>query len=150
MSVIYENMTINILFAVDGSSGSLRAARTFVEHLRMLRGKPKVHMLHVHPPLPIGLAFKHLPREALDRHYQEEGEAALEKSQSLLAEAGITVISHIHVGPPAQTILQQAVTLKCSWIALGRNGHGVMSPFSLGSIAARVLQTSEIPVVLFP
>lgn len=139
---------MNILLAIDGSEVSLRAVRGLVDHLRWFRDKPSVHLLHVHLPVPVGLALEHVSRETLDRYYKEEGEAVLAPALSLLEAAALPATPHIHVGHPAETIVKLAGELGCELICMGTHGHGAVASAILGSVAHKVLQLAHVPVLL--
>lgn len=139
---------MNILLAVDGSEISLRAVDSLVAHVRWFSEPPTIHVLHVHLPIPVGFALHQLGHDALDRYYREEGEAVLAPAMEKLAVAGITVVPHIHVGHPAPTIVKLASELSCELICLGTHGRGAFGTALLGSVAARVLQLSSVPVLL--
>lgn len=139
---------MKILLAVDGSDVSLRAVRSLVEHAQWFREPPEVHVLHVHPPIPVGLALQHVSRETLDRHYREEGEQALAPALAVLEQAGLKPIRHIHVGQPADVIVHQARELGCDCIGLGTHGRGSVGNALLGSVASRVLHLAHVPVLV--
>lgn len=139
---------MNILVAIDGSDVSLRAVRGLIDHIRWFRDKPAIHLLHVHLPVPVGLALQHVSRETVDKYYREEGEAVLAPAMALLDEAGLTVTSHIHVGHPAETIVRLAEELGCELVCLGSHGRGALGHALLGSVAARVLHLAPMPVLL--
>lgn len=139
---------MNILLASDGSDVSQRAVRSLIDHVRWFREPPQVHLLHVHAPIPVGLAVQHLSQETLDRYYREEGEAALKPAADLLAAAGIATTPHIHVGNAAEIIVRLAGELGCELICLGSHGRGGIGNALLGSVASRVLHLSAIPVLI--
>lgn len=139
---------MKILLAIDGSEVSLRAVRALIDHVQWFRDRPDIHLLHVHAPIPVGLALKHVSPETLDRHYREEGEAELAPALSLLQAAGLGVTPHIHVGQPAEVIVHQARELGCNLICLGSHGRGAVATAVLGSVAAKVLHLSPVPVML--
>lgn len=139
---------MNILLAVDGSDASLRAVDSLVSHVRWFREPPVVHLLHVHLPIPVGLALHPLSHEAIDRYYLEEGNVVLEPAQRRLSEAGLTVVPHIHVGHPAETVVKLATQMQCELICLGTHGRGALGAALLGSVAGKVLQLSPMPVLL--
>lgn len=139
---------MKILLAIDGSEVSLRAVQALIDHVQWFRDRPEIHLLHVHAPIPVGLALKHVSPETLDRHYREEGEAELASALSLLQTAGLGVTPHIHVGQPAEVIVHQARELGCNLICLGSHGRGAVASAVLGSVAAKVLHLSPVPVML--
>ena len=68
---------MKILFATDGSPRSLAALSTLVGMLDRFREPRDIVLLNVHPPLPYRGAAGWVGKEAIERYYDEEGEAAL-------------------------------------------------------------------------
>jgi nucleotide-binding universal stress UspA family protein len=141
---------MNILLAIDGSEISVRATSGVASHVRWFAERPAIHVLHVHLPVPVGLALQHVSRETLDRYYLEEGEKVLAPALDLLRSEGLAVTTHIHVGQPAEVIVKLAGELACELICLGTHGRGAVATAVLGSVALKVLQFSQVPVLLFP
>ncbi|GAB4173105.1 MAG: universal stress protein [Rhodocyclaceae bacterium] len=139
---------MKILLAVDGSECSLNAVRGLVSHVRWFSDKPELHVLHVHAPIPIALATGHISREVLDAHYREEGEAALRPAEDILRQAGLPFVRHLHVGEAASVIVKLAGELGCELICMGTHGRGSVAAVLLGSVAAKVLRLSPVPVLL--
>jgi len=54
------------------------------------------------------------------------------------------------VGQPAEVIVKLAGELACELICLGTHGRGAVATAVLGSVALKVLQFSQVPVLLFP
>jgi nucleotide-binding universal stress UspA family protein len=139
---------MKILLALDGSTVSQRALDSLVAHVQWFRDKPEIHLLHVHPPVPVGIAVQHVSQETLDRYYRAEGEAVLAPALARLEETGLAVTRHIHVGEPAAVIAKLAAELGCDLICLGTHGRGAVSGAMLGSVAAKVLHLATMPVLL--
>ena len=139
---------MKILLAVDGSEISLRAVRSLIDHVQWFADKPTVHLLAVHPPIPVGLATQHVGQAALERYYREEGETMLAAARQLLEAALLPHTPHIHVGEPAAIIVRLAGELGCDLICMGSHGHGVLQNAILGSVATRVLHLARVPVLL--
>jgi nucleotide-binding universal stress UspA family protein len=139
---------MKILIAVDGSECSARAVDSLIAHVQWFAGQPELHLLHVHPPVPIGLAAEHLSEEVLQAYYREESGLALEAAEQRLTAAGLPYARHIHVGPVAETIVKVAGELGCELICMGTHGRGAVAGALMGSVAARVLHLSSIPVLL--
>lgn len=139
---------MNILLAVDGSENAMHAVRGLIEHAKRLREVPQVHLLFVHPPLPIAFATRHVDQQTLDDYYREEGEATLQPVAELLAAANLPFTRHIHVGAPAQTIAKLAGDFGCELICMGTHGRGALSNALLGSVAGKVLHLTPVPVLL--
>lgn len=139
---------MNILVGQDGSDVSLHAIRSVIDLAARLREPPQVHLVFVHPPIPLDFATKHIDQAVLDAYYREEGEHALSAASDLLTAAGIAVTRHIHVGAAAQSIVRLAGELDCQLICLGTHGRGVLSTALMGSVAGKVVHLSAIPVML--
>lgn len=139
---------MKILVAQDGSESSLRAIGAVIDLAARLREPPQVHLVFVHPPIPLDFATKHIDQAALDAYYREEGEQALAAASDLLAAASIALTRHVHVGAAAPTIVRLAGELGCQLICLGTHGRGALSTVLLGSVAAKVVHLSTVPVML--
>lgn len=139
---------MKILLPVDGSECALRAAKAAISLAAELRGAPELHLLHVHPPIPIGLVQAHVSHDTLQAHYREESEAAMLPARQCLDAAGLAFTPHIHVGEPPQIIAKLAGELGCDLILMGTHGRGTVGNVMLGSVATRVVHLSSCPVQL--
>ncbi len=139
---------MKILIAADGSDCAARAIESLIEHIKWFAGQPELHLLYVHPPVPIGLATQHIAEDVLERYYREEGEQALASAQERLAAAHLPFTRHIHVGSVAETIVNLAGELGCDLICMGTHGRGTVAGALLGSVATKVLHLSSVPVLL--
>ncbi|WP_374485821.1 universal stress protein [Zoogloea sp.] len=139
---------MKILLAVDDSPVALRVVAQVIALAGELKSAPDVHVLYVHPPIPIEFATRHVARETLDTYYRDEGEGVLKEPVARLKAAGLPVTPHIHVGQPADVVLHQAAVLECDYLCLGRHGRSVVADLFVGSVATRVLQRATLPVLL--
>lgn len=139
---------MNILLASDGSDPANRAVDAVIALTPHLRSAPVVHVLYVHLPIPIGFALKHVSREIVDNYYHEEGQAIVNPVATRLSNEGINATAHVRVGSPGETIAHAAIELKCNTIWLGTHGRGAVTQALLGSVAARVIALSKVPVTL--
>lgn len=139
---------MKILLAVDGSEISLKAVSILIDHVKWFADKPELHLLTVHPPIPIGLATQHVGHAALERYYREEGEVSLAPARQLMDSANLPHTPHIHVGEPATIIVKLAQELGCDMICMGSHGHGVLQNAIIGSVATRVLHLARVPVLI--
>lgn len=139
---------MNILLPVDGSPCSERAVEYLIGHVAWFREVPHIHLLHVHPPIPIGRVQAHVGHDTLEGYYREESEAQLVAAKERLDAAGLAYTPHIHVGLPAEVIAKVATDLGCELIVMGTHGHGMVASLVTGSIAAKVLHLSACPVLL--
>lgn len=138
---------MKILLPVDGSACSLRAVDQLINHVDSLREIPEIHLLHVHPPIPIGRVQAHVGKETLHAYYLEEGQQHLLAAQQKLDAAGRFHTTHIHVGQPAEVIAKIAGELACDLIVMGAHGRSAVAGIVMGSVAARVLHFAPCPVL---
>lgn len=139
---------MKILLAVDGSEHSLKAVVALIGYVKALRERPELHLVHVHPPIPIALATHHFSKETLDQYYREEGEVALAEAAAMLDAVGLAYARHLHVGHPAETIVKLAGELGCDLLCLGTRGRGPLAGALMGSVAVQVLHLASVPVLL--
>lgn len=139
---------MNILLAVDGSEYSTRAVDALLKFSARLREMPKVHVLYVHLPIPIGFATRHVAREIVDAYYHEEGLAVVQPVAERLNQAGLEASEHVRVGSPGETIAHAASDLDCDAVWMGTHGRGSVTQALLGSVAARVVALAGKPVTL--
>ena len=138
---------MKIVVAVDGSAHSHDAVKHLIGHVDWYREKPTVELVFVHPPLP-RLPAMALTSDQVQRYYQEEGDAALGLSKSMLASADIQFNAHTIVGPVAESIVKQAAQTGCELILMATRGSGAGDDLLLGSTATKVLYFSRIPVLV--
>ncbi len=139
---------MNVLLAVDGSASSARAVAHLIARLDRWRERPAVHLLYVHPPIPVGRVQEFIGHDSLERYYREESLPHLADAERLLADAGVAYTRHIHVGSPAEVIARVAGELACSELILGNVGRGALADAVLGSVAHQVLRLAPCPVLL--
>ena len=141
-------MTMKILLPVDGSECSMRAVDHLLTHISWFRDVPEIHLLHVHPPIPIGRVQAHIGKETLHEYYREESQVYLTPVQARLDAAERFHTTHIHVGQPAEVISKMAGDLQCDLIIMGAHGRGALANMVMGSVASRVLHLASCPVLL--
>jgi nucleotide-binding universal stress UspA family protein len=138
-----------ILVAADASDNALRA----VEYVIALRAEVgslhaiDIHLLNVQRPLT-GDVGTFVSKEALRGYHHERGLKALERARRRLDERGVLYSYHLLVGPPWQMITGYATEKACDHIVMGRRGLGSFTGGVLGSVAHKVLQLAEQPVLL--
>ena len=140
---------MRILIAVDGSRYSLDAVKLLIEHCGALREPPQVEVVTVHLPVPaVGRFGVGVSKAQLARYYQEEGERALSAAKRALKAAKVAFEASVLVGPVAQTIVRRAQSRPCDLICIGNRGVGAVAGAFMGSTASKVLQLSDVPVLL--
>lgn len=143
---------MKILFAADGSDYSIKAAEYIAAHVRECPGTLELHLLHVHLPIPRGLALVQAEKlfggEVDDRYYKEESEAALAPAEQVLRKHNIPFKSSFRVGDIAEEVVGYASENNMDLIAMGSHGHGALKGLVLGSVATKVMALSQIPILI--
>jgi nucleotide-binding universal stress UspA family protein len=140
-------MSYKILFPVDGSEGSLKAAH-HVAHMAAMMPGCEVHLLNVQPLGDDWMVRRMIKAEELAALEAEWGEASLAPARSLLQQAGIPCLSHMLQGEVAATVVRLAKELGCDQIMMGTQGRSALGDLLLGSVAVKVLHLSSVPVTL--
>lgn len=141
-------MTLKILLPVDGSECSLRAVEYLIGFVSCLQAVPEIHLVHVHPPIPLAGALAHVSKETLTAYYREEAEVQMVDARKRLECAGLVHTPHIHVGQPAEVLVRMAEERCCDLVVMGTHGRGVLAGLLAGSVASRVLHLAKCPVLL--
>jgi nucleotide-binding universal stress UspA family protein len=137
----------SVLFPVDGSKPSLRAAEHLIERRARGRAGEELHVLNVQNPLP-GDVRLFVSGDEVKRYHRDESAKALAAVRRLLDRKRVPYTVHMAVGDPAATIVRFAKRLKVDEIVMGTRGHGAMARMLLGSVAGKVLHDARIPVLL--
>jgi nucleotide-binding universal stress UspA family protein len=134
---------MKILLAVDGSAHALGAVKCVIDHADWYKEKPQIELLTVHLPLPKlpGLGTT-VGKTQIQRYYEEEGAQALAEARKALDRSGLRYEARILIGDPADTIVKHAKKNGCDVIAIGTPSKWI------GSVANKVLNTSDVPVLL--
>jgi len=140
---------VKILLAVDGSKNAMDAVECLIQHASWYREEPEVELVTVHLPLPSVRGLNRVVgRRELQRYYEEEGKANLERASARLTRAGVKFKSCVLVGPIAETIDRHARKSGCDLILLGTRGLTSASAALLGSTATKLMHITTVPVML--
>jgi nucleotide-binding universal stress UspA family protein len=108
------------------------------------------------------LAIRHVIRrswggEAVEPHLlhvlhsrDEDGIEVLEAAGALFERGGLPFVAHIRYGSPADEIVRFAESNRFGGIVMASAGLGSITELLLGSVTARVLRTSRVPVEIVP
>ncbi|HET9341110.1 MAG TPA: universal stress protein [Casimicrobiaceae bacterium] len=139
---------MKVLLATDGSQHSLDAVEAFVSRFAWFRQPPAIELCHVHPAIPYGRAAAWAGKEAVERYYAEESDAALKPAADLLAARGVAFQAVKLVGEAGHELVRHAQSAGCDLIAMGTHGTGAMTNLVMGSVATKVIASSKVPVLL--
>jgi nucleotide-binding universal stress UspA family protein len=132
-----------ILVPTDGSP----EADAVLDHAAELAA---VHDAEVHAMYVISTAgYTSLPADAgiegLGPLLADQGEQALDRAEERIEEVSVERV--LVEGSPGEEIVEYADDDGCDLIVMGTHGRGGIDRLLLGSVAERVVRTSEVPVL---
>ena len=135
-----------ILVPLDFSDGSIAAERRAEELARVLNAQ--LVLLHVVDDTPFMLVDGggYMPVSALQQ-YEAVSQQKLENCVRDAERSGVSVRGKLLHGRPDQAILKAAKEMGSDLIVMGTHGRRGLSHFLLGSVAERVVRTSDVPVM---
>jgi len=136
-----------ILIPVDGSDNAIRAVQYVMDNARMFQPL-ELHLLNVQIPIVSGAVRMFIDAATIRRYHEEEGEAAMARTKTLLDAGKVPYTAHLKVGHAAEAIVATAQAHQCDLIVMGSRGLGAASGMWLGSVAAKTLHLSRIPVTV--
>jgi nucleotide-binding universal stress UspA family protein len=138
---------IKLLLPVDGSDSSARAV-DYVAKLVAAFREAEVHLINVQDPVSSLQAQECWTAEQCATLQQQAGEQALMTARKRLDVAGIAHTTEIAAGPVAQTIVDFAREWQCDMIVMGTRDMGAIGNLLMGSVAAKVVHLTHVPVAL--
>lgn len=139
-------MVEKILVAVDGSDNSERALIKAKRHMEQVGGE--ITLLTIVDPISMGrYSYKELSKKDCDA-LENAGESVLRKSFSIIEDTADKVNTKLKKGSPADEILKEAEDGEYDLIVMGSRGFGVFSKTILGSVSHKVLNHTEIDVLI--
>jgi nucleotide-binding universal stress UspA family protein len=136
----------SILTPVDFGAGSDHALEYALDLASALGAT--VHVLHVYQIPVYGFpdgAFLAGPEIAT--RLSEAAQKGLDSLVARVAARGVNVQGHLRQGNPADEICEVATALKVDLIVLGTHGRRGLAHALMGSVAERVVRTSNTPVL---
>lgn len=85
--------------------------------------------------------------EGVGNMLRSDGEKALERIREVAEARGVTVETHLVEGSPSREIVRNAEEGDCDLIVMGTHGRGGIDRLLLGSVAERVVRSSNVPVL---
>jgi nucleotide-binding universal stress UspA family protein len=105
-------------------------------------------LVNVCPGIP-GYVARRVSKEDIQGYYAEEHAKVIGPVKTLLAERGLTDYTiDLRHGHAAEEIIKSAQQAGAGLIVMGTRGHGIMGRALMGSVAARVVIESDVPVLL--
>ncbi len=140
-------MPCKILLPVDGSEGSLHAAR-HVAAIAAMVPDLQVDLLNVQPRGDDWMVRRMIKAEELEKIEKEWGESSIAPARAILETTGARLAEHVVQGDIAATIVRLANELACDQIVMSSHGRTALGGLLLGSVAAKVLHLTDRPVTL--
>lgn len=138
---------MKVLLPSDRSPSALQAARLLADY-RGDRARIAPVLLNVQRPVLKAWPGHGLDRAAVEAALHEEGMDQLRAVREILSRAGFEPELVVRVGHAHAVILEESRRLDAGAIVMGTRGHGTLGGFALGSVALRVVQSAELPVML--
>jgi nucleotide-binding universal stress UspA family protein len=138
-----------ILLATDGSEHGKRSVDNVIKLSATMTTPAQVHVLNVQEaPVVYGTAEVYLPYEKAEQLVKAAGQKIADDTTQALRDAGLASSAEVAVGPVAPTIVRRAQELGCDLIVMGTRGMGAIGNLVLGSVATKVINLSDVPVML--
>jgi nucleotide-binding universal stress UspA family protein len=135
----------NVMAAVDGTDGSVKAA-TFAQELarRFEARLTLLHVIELYPSASLA-AFGVTSSD----YYAREMAKARAFLQDLVALIGADDAEQvIEMGAPSEVICHEASERHADHLVLGSHSHGKLARIIMGSVATRVAWLSEVSVTV--
>lgn len=138
---------MKVLFASDGSECSDRATQYLVRSLSKQLGNLRVTLFYVDLPM-LDRVSSALGEDRIAEIHVENSDECLKSARRRLKRAGIAFDEAHTAGNAAYCIARKATQGKYDLVLMGSRGRGALKSALLGSVTARVLAESTVPVLV--
>lgn len=138
---------MKIVLAVDGSPYTKRMLSYLAAHEELVAGKHEFLAVNVTAEVPPHAA-RFLPRDVLQQYYADEGEKVLKPVREFARMQGWTWRERQAVGHVGDMLADIVDAERPDLLVMGSHGHGAFANAVLGSVSARVLARTQVPVLL--
>jgi nucleotide-binding universal stress UspA family protein len=134
-----------VLVPTDGSVGVERAITHAVD--LAVAHDAEIHAVYVvNTAGLVGLPME-ASMEGIDQMLRSDAETALQQVRTVAEEADVDVTTHVVDGSPSTEIVRFAERESCDLIVMGTHGRGGIDRLLLGSVAEKVVRSSNVPVL---
>lgn len=137
---------MKILVAADGSRYTGRML-TYLERQEWLSDVHQYTVVHCVERLP-PRAGAYLQGDSLKLYYAGESARVLKPIGAFFRRRGLDVDLVSRVGSPAQSVAAMADGENFELVVMGSHGHGALAGLLMGSVTAKVLALSKVPVLI--
>jgi nucleotide-binding universal stress UspA family protein len=141
---------MTILLAVDFSDVSRKMLAAV--HIIPRGDELKVFVVHVAEPDPAFVGWEAGPgvvRDQIAAQFQRERNEVEAMAEGLRTD-GIDAVGLVVQGPTVATILDEVKRRGADLVVVGSHGHGAAYDLTVGSVSARVIRKSSVPVLVVP
>jgi len=138
---------LKLLIPIDDTDSTPAMIDSFLVWLDRLGSPVEVHLLSVQP-LIRGDVGRFIGENEIRDFHLEQGLKVLAPSKEKLLAKGIPHQFHVSVGDPADVIVQFAREQQCDQIVMGTRALGHLMALLVGSVTAKVIELTDIPVLL--
>jgi nucleotide-binding universal stress UspA family protein len=137
-----------VVLGADGSETSQDAAR-IARELGLLKGSEVLIVAAFGDEDPINLRL--VAQDDLDKAGLEERFLkSLQVVEGPLKAAGLKTSIEMRPGQPHVVIIKTADAEEADLIVIGRRGHGTVKHILIGSVSSKVIQYSQVPILVVP
>lgn len=138
---------MKVVLAVDGSSYTKRMLAYIAARPELVGADNEFVAVNVTPQLPPHVA-RYPTHEMLRQYYVDEGEKVLGPVREFAAMQGWTLRERHVIGHPGQVLAEIVNVEQPDLLVMGSHGHGAFAGAVLGSVSARVLSQTQVPVLI--
>lgn len=138
---------MKILIAIDGSKASGLAVKSAISLAKAMTKAPTLVLMHADVPLMRRVAAE-LGTEGTRRYHQENHDYALKSARTALKRAKLAFSEKTVVDDAGPAIAKVAKNGKFDLVVMGSHGRSAIASALLGSVAAKVLSQSTVPVLI--
>ncbi len=138
---------MKIILPADGSEYTKKALAFLTTHESLCGPDDELVVLNVQPPVPPRVK-RMLGSNVVNDYHQDEAKRVLDPIEKFLKRHAIHYSCRWVVGTPATEVLKATAKEKAHLIVMGTHGHGLIGRAVMGSVAQRVIQDADVPVML--
>lgn len=135
-----------ILIATDGSDYSMRAAELGISMAKMLSAE--VTVLYVIDTVVLDQIARVTEKDDAERSLKEDGQRYVSYIVGLAEKEGVKAASMVAKGRPFEQIVHLAKGLGMNLIVIGTYGRRGAERILIGSVAERVIEYANCPVLV--
>ncbi|WP_339825873.1 universal stress protein [uncultured Arenimonas sp.] len=138
---------MKILIAIDGSKAAALAVKSAIDLAKAMTEAPTLVLMHADVPLMRRVAAE-LGTEGTRKYHQENHDYAMKAARTALKRAKLAFSEKQVVDDAGPAIVKAAKAGKFDLVVMGSHGRTALASALLGSVAAKVLSHSTVPVLI--